>query len=229
MDETLQERLPYASRAVNVLSAIATHGYHIDLDDTTERRWHAAMQAMRVTDSYADQVDNQNRVEHMLNVLATLDESFPDLSAAQLGADRYSHLIRGAATILKYGEHLRVVDSEDEYIDIRAREAEKTAEIVTQLATDEVTTQPRYLDQFAPAVKWLTTAAGFVDTAIDARRDFRDGVLAFSPGVPFRAHLLQKGMAELAPLAPILARPKIIASFGTLALQAMKSELLKRS
>jgi hypothetical protein len=229
MDETLSERLPYASRAVNVLSTIAIYGYHIDLDTTTQRRWHEAMQAMRVTDSYADQPDSQDRFVHLLDFVASFDESFPSLAAEQLGSTRYSKLIRGAATILKYGEQLSLADSPKEYIAIRAAEAQETAEVVTQLATEYVTAQPNYFARFAPNVQRLTTAAGFIDTAIDAKRDFREGTLAFSPSPAFRARLLQKGVAEIAPLAPILARPKIIASFGTLAVQAIKSELLKQS
>jgi hypothetical protein len=216
MDETLQERLPYASRAVNALSAIALHGYHITLDTTTERRWHAAMRAMRTTDSYADQSDDSGRLVQLLDFLASFEDSYPELAAEQLGAARYSGLIRGAATILKYGEQLR------------ADEASATAEVITQLATDEVIHQPNFIERFVPSVRRLTTGAGFVDTAIDAKRDFREGTLAFPPTLAFRARLLRKGAAELAPLAPVLARPRVIAAFGNLVLQAMKSERIKR-
>lgn len=88
--------------------------------------------------------------------------------------------------------------------------------------------QPDYTARFAPAVRRLTTGAGFVDTAIDAKRDYQEGTLAFPPSVAFRARLLQKGFGELAPLAPILARPKVVISLGDLVLQAMKSEQIKR-
>jgi hypothetical protein len=77
-------------------------------------------------------------------------------------------------------------------------------------------------------VRRLTTGAGYVDTAIDAKRDYQEGTLAFPPSVAFRARLLRKGFAELAPLAPVLARPKVIVSLGDLVLQAMKSEQIKR-
>lgn len=206
---------------------IATRGYHVDLDETTPKRWHAAMQAMRVTDSYADQADNQDRIVYLLDVLATLDESFPDLSAENLGPTRYSKLIRGAATIIKYGEQLRTAPSAGAYVDIRATEAQETAEVVTQLATDYVTSQPNYVDGFVPSVTRMATAAGFVDTAIDATRDFREGMLAFTPSMAFRAYLLKRGAAELLPLAPHLMKPKIMNAFGTLAIQALKSEHLK--
>jgi hypothetical protein len=142
MDETLNERLPYASRAVSALSAIAVYGYHLDLDPTTKQRWHAAMRAMRVTDSHADQPDNQDRLIHLLDILATLDEVHPDLAAEQLGVQRYSTLIRGAATIIKYGELLRTAPTPETYIATRAAEATATAGIITQLATDDVMNQP---------------------------------------------------------------------------------------
>lgn len=228
MDETLNERLPYASRAVNVLSTIALHAYHIDLDATTQRRWHAAMQAMRVTDSHADQPTDQARLLHLLDFVATFDETFPDLSAEQLGSARYSRLISSAATIVKYGEQLRIAQTPEEYSALRAGEAHETATVITELATDHVISQPAYPTHFVPVVNRLTTAAGFVDTAIDAKRDFQEGTLAFSPSLAFRARLLQRGISELSPLAPVLARPNIIASFGTLALQAFKSERIKR-
>jgi hypothetical protein len=228
MDETLQERLPYASRAVNALSAIALHGYHITLDTTTERRWHAAMRAMRTTDSYADQSDDSGRLVQLLDFLASFEDSYPELAAEQLGAARYSRLIRGAATILKYGEQLRTTDTSEGYMALRAGEASATAEVITQLATDEVIHQPNFIERFVPSVRRLTTGAGFVDTAIDAERDFREGTLAFPPTLAFRARLLRKGAAELAPLAPVLARPRVVAAFGNLVLQAMKSERIKR-
>jgi negative regulator of replication initiation len=228
MDETLNERLPYASRSVATLSAIAIHGCNVDLDTTTQYRWQAALQAMRVTDSYADQTDDSERIIHLLDTLATFDDTFPNLSAEELGSRRYSHLIRGAATIIKHGEQLRLADSPEDYIAVRAREARVTASVVTNLATDYVAAQPNYLATFAPSVVRLTTAAGFVDTAIDAARDHQAGVLAFPPSLAFRAQLLQKGIAELLPLAPLLAHPKIVKAFGMLAINAIKSERLKR-
>ena len=228
MDETLNERLQYASRSVAVLSAIAIHGCRVDLDTTTQQRWQAALRAMRITDSYADQTDNSERVIQLLDTLASFDETFPDLAAEQLGATRYSLLIRGAATIIKYGEQLRRADSPEDYIAIRANEARATASLITNLATDHVAAQPNYIAAFTPTVARLTTAAGFVDTAIDAARDYQAGSLAFPPTLAFRAELLQKGVAELAPLTPLLVRPKILKSFGTLALNAIRSERLKR-
>lgn len=229
MDETLNDRLHYASRSVAVLSAIAIHGCEVDLDPTTQHRWQAALRAMRVTDSYADQIDDSERVIQLLDTLATFDDAFPDLSAEQLGAARYSHLIRGAATIIKYGEQLRSADSPEAYIALRTHEAQATASVVIHLATDYVSAQPNYTKTFTPSVTRLTTAAGFVDTAIDAVRDYQAGVLAFPPSLAFRAQLLQKGISELLPLTQLLAHPKIIKTFGTLAVNAIKSEQLKRS
>ena len=228
MDETLNERLQYAARSVAVLSAIAIYGCRVDLDTTTQQRWQAALRAMRITDSYADQTDNSERVIQLLDTLASFDETFPDLAAEQLGATRYSLLIRGAATIIKYGEQLRRADSPEDYIAIRANEARATASLVTNLATDHVAAQPNYIAAFTPTVARLTAAAGLVDTAIDAARDYQAGSLTFAPTLAFRAHLLQRGVVELAPLTPLLVRPKILKSFGALALNAIRSERLKR-
>lgn len=227
MDESLHERLPYASRAIGVLSAIAIKGYHIHLDQETPERWSAAMRAMRVTDSHADQPNDRERIQHLLDILISFDESFPELAAPRLGAERYSGMIRQAGAVIKYGEQLRNARTPEAYIDARRGEAHATAKIMSELATDHVQAQPAFSTGFVPAVNRLTTAAGFIDTAIDADRDYREGMLAFKPTPAFRVDLLRKGMSEFIPLAPILGHPNVIASFGHLAVQAIKSERLK--
>lgn len=227
MDETLYERLPYASRAIGALSAIAIYGYRINLDHETPERWSAAMRAMRVTDSHADQPNDRERIQRLLDVLISFDESFPELAAAQLGADRYSNMIRQAGAVIKYGEQLRNATTPETYIHARHNEALATARIMSGLATDHVQDQPAYKTRFIPAVQRLTIAAGFIDTAIDARRDYEEGTLAFAPSPTFRADLLRRGLSEFLPLTPVLTHPQVIASFGRLAVQAIKSEQLK--
>lgn len=229
MDKTLHERLPYASRAVNVLSAIALHGYNLSIDHTTTQRWSAAMRAMRITDSYADQANKPDRFNTLLGFVENFDINFPELSAEQLGAIRYSKLIRGAATIIKTGEHLRIAKTPADYIAIRAREAAQTADIISGLATDCLVEQPNYHTRFVPAIRRLTTGAGFVDTALDAVRDFQEGTLAFAPTIAFRSQLLGRGFAELAHLTPILAKPPVVRAIGKLMVQAWRSEQLKNS
>lgn len=185
------------------------------------------MRAMRVTDSQADQPDTSERIQRLLDVLIMFDESFPELAAHRLGAERYSNMIRQAGAVIKYGEQLRVAPTSTAYIEARQHEALATAHIIASLATDYVQTQPAYAAQFTPTVQRLTTAAGFIDTAIDADRDYADGMLAFRPSANFRLDLLRRGLAEFMPLIPVLAHPRVITSFGHLAVQAIKSEHLK--
>jgi hypothetical protein len=228
MDPTLHERLPLSSRSIGVLSAIARTHYAVTIDSETEQRWHHAMRAMRVTDSIADDNEQDMRIKNLLDTLISFDDTFPALAAENLGAQRYSVLIRGAATLLRHGEDMRQANTEQEYTKIRIREAHDTATLMSQLATDEVIEQPTYTERFIPTLHRLTVAASLIDTAVDAARDHAIGLLAFSPSAQFRIRLLADGVKELAPYVHIMARPAVARAMGHLCIKALRSERLKR-
>lgn len=228
--ELLQEqRLQYASRSIRVLASVAQYGCGLSLDDTTLDRWHDVMKVMRSVDEAVDAPEKSRSIGRMVSVLETFDEQYPNLSVECLGGARYAQLIKLAAGIIRLSEDLRQADNPSVYATIRAQEANKTADVLLTLASNEVQQHVAFDTQFSPILYRLTRAASFFDSAQDARRDYSDGTLAFWPNPTFRAQLVANSSKELLPILPRLSHPRIFYTLGQMGVAALHSHrLLKK-
>lgn len=223
MTERDTSRLQYAARAIPVLEAIARKKFGLTIDPETLGRWEDAMKVMRIVDSYADADEPSKQLQHLALVLETFDELYPRLSVDRLGGTRYARLIKNAAVIIRLGMSLREAPDVETYMSLRHSEGQRTAEALMMLATPETWAQRGYADKLVPLVGRLAVAAGYMDTAVDLKRDYAEGTISFKPTRKARMALFRGGSSELASALPEMMTPTLPLDFARLGITALWS------
>lgn len=223
MTEHDTHRVQYAARAIPVLEAIARKKFSLTIDPETLGRWEDAMKVMRIVDTYADADEPKGQLQHLASILETFDELYPRLSVDRLGGARYARLIKNAAGIIHLGVILREAPNVETYTSIRYNEGMRTAKALVMLATPETWAQRSYAEGFVPLVGHLAVAAGYMDTAVDMKRDYAEGMINFRPTRRDRLALFRAGSSELASALPEMMTPTLPLDFARLGAKALWS------
>ncbi len=225
-DVITEERLKYSTRSLGAICEIARTQHLLDLSATTVERWGQLLQLMREADTEADDLQGHDQLLDSLRSFDAFRQRYPLLEPSQLPCDEDVFFDR-IRLILEQGRKLSEATNLKAYTEVRHVEARYTADVFELIAEKEDRKQLGF-DDFMCTLERLTIAAGFVDTAIDAPKDYKFGVMQLRLSAFGRASLLAKGAGELAPILDELIDPRILASLARMSIQSVQSARIKR-
>ncbi|HEX8389837.1 MAG TPA: hypothetical protein VF597_00235 [Candidatus Saccharimonadales bacterium] len=207
-DYLYDDRAPAFRMLADGAKAMAAH-HGVEVDDTTYHRWSDAGGLMRETDSLHD--DGHVPADELIARLQTYDDEFgeiyPHLAPSATGPEINAELLGIARSVFMLGALAARTTSPDDYAVYRHAESVVTAGIVTKTATPEVMAQPGYHKNFVPEFETLTVGLTFMDSYLDAWRDYRDGAMQVKPDLAYFRALRRVGRPAIVHSVKIIARP----------------------
>lgn len=178
--------------------------FGVKVDEVTKNRWCDLIAFARGIDTYLDEGPRESLGERTADVGLLLDHpsevasQFPYLSVDQLGLDTYDRLAYLGHSILRVNRYIKNTTDMRRYAPLRRKEGRNYAELITSVATPEVSLQPGY-ERFS---RWLLPT-GEVTNLLNSWRqihqDFARGEIALQPNHLTRLQLLGHVALALTP------------------------------
>lgn len=188
--EVFDDRADAYRKSGDMIAAIARRHYGLDIDDVTHERWRQLMGLMREIDTWAD--DGGVTSDEVLIGLAEFDlfrERYPELSPEALDIPTQEAMFLRTARILKLGKYAATETSARRYVALRIIEAREAVNLFSDTATEHVTKQPGFEEEFMPTLRALGEAATLWDSILDGRKDVRTGKQTVKPNIEYYARL----------------------------------------
>jgi hypothetical protein len=218
------DRSQHATRISDVLLAVATRRFDLVIDDVTAERWSQLFMLMREVDTLADTMSSESLLEELVD-FSHFALRYPLLSPSSLG-ETFEQFVSQTELVLSYGQDLAQSSNDEDYIDIRQREAYATAEILRITASSELQSEDRF-DDFMQLTSTLALAGGFIDTAQDAKRDYNDNILQFAPTLRFRIKLGALGVRAMMKARHDLLDPAMLPTYAKYGATAIRSHHIR--
>lgn len=176
------DRAPAYFKSGDLAAAIATEHYGLTIDEVTTRRWRQLMGLMREVDTWSDEYATP--AEEVLAGLASFEDFaplYPALAPSELSTAAQAAILGRTAKILRLGAHATATDSVQRFVAMRAAEARETVNLFSDVATEAVSGQPKFQEEFLPALRALGEAATLWDSIVDGKKDWRYGKQVLKP------------------------------------------------
>lgn len=166
-----EKRVVYATRTSDTLGAIAHKAFALPLSPTTQQRWDQLMMLMREADDIAGNITPDAATLRMHAEQSGAYDRYPLLHPDNFSASTAAELEHTIVQLFMLDRQLATATDIAHYVAAREHEARLTAHLFALTADYDTAQQPQFTE-FMQALSQLAVAAGSLDTAIDARRDF---------------------------------------------------------
>lgn len=154
----------------------------VKLDETTYNRVSDMGGLIREVDTLRDDMGaTAEEILALLNNYSDFEEVYPHLSPEALGEEKWGVTLSNAEEVFGIGARAILLTDPYEYARLRLDESIKSAQLVTDIATDPVTSVPAYGANFVPAMENFTVGVTFFDSLLDGFIDYRKGKTNVKP------------------------------------------------
>lgn len=199
----------------------------VDVDDTTLNRWRNAMSLLREFDTLVD--DDDISIQEALGLLKDFDyfkDRYPYLDKDNLPDESREVMVARVAYILALGEGISATKDPSEFYEYRTEEADHSALLLSDSATDYVKDQEGFDTKFIPMMQTLARTANYIDTITDYKQDKLDGKVEVENTRGLYCKLGRGALNGFATATPHLLHPRNVKSFATMSVMRAKNRIV---
>lgn len=201
------------------------HG-RVDVDEVTLNRWRDAMGLLREFDTLVDDDDiSSEEALDLLHDFEYFEGRYPHLDKANLPNDSRKVMIARVAHILALGEGISSTKDPEEFYKYRTEEADHTALLLSDSATEYVKSQQGFDRRFIPIMQTLARTASYLDTVLDYEQDIIDGKVEIEKSSELYKHLGKGAIKGFIIATPRLLHPSIVKDFSAMSVMRAKNRI----
>lgn len=211
-------------------AAIAKSSGGIDVDSTTLHRWRGSMGLLREFDTLVD--DGEVSAEESLDLLRDFDyfkDRYPSLNRDNLSDEARGLMVARVAYILALGDGISTTKSVDDFMYYRTEEANHSALLLSDSATEYVRGQDGFEDRFIPTMQTLARTANYLDSIFDYRQDVADGKVEIEASAELFTRLGRGAIRGFMVATPRLMRPKVLKGFADMSIMRARNRIIHGS
>jgi len=204
----------------DLIKAVATHHFHVEVDETTHQRMRHIMGLMREVNTSHDSKRRSpdSLIRQLSDGKSELFERYPALSPDEMESESFHALIRRTRTIFNLSNIVMTTRDLSLFLPARKWEGQHTANLLHDCATPFVRQQPAFTNKFMPQARNYAIGANYVDSYLDARDDYEQGKLKVLPDATFYKHVGSLAIKHIRPHLRSLLHLPVMREFGIMAI-----------
>lgn len=212
-------------RVGEVAARIARVHAGVEVDDETHERWRQLMALLREVDTLADDEGvGREDIMSALQEFSLFAPYYPALSP-QNDDDSHGRLLARTEKIFRLGDLIAREQSPTRFTALRIAEGRETANLLDDSASDYVRRQPRFHENFLPAMRSLAISATLLDSVLDARADTAAGKIAIAADAEYFKLLASETIRRSRLGAVALLHGSVLSEFGAMSIDRLKNRM----